>query len=256
VAEGDTILRVAGRLAEALEGKRIKSAESPNPRCGLGERVRALHGRTLRSVEARGKHLLLHFDGDLVVHSHLGMKGTWHVYPRRARWRRPRGSAWLVLSTSASDAVQFGGPTLALLREAEVARHPQLAALGPDILAADFTPERAVASLRRGGPERELGDVLLDQRLIAGVGNVFKSEGCHAAEVDPWRKLGALSDAELQRVVSETASLMRGALERRRQEPRVYRRAKLPCPRCGAPLRARGQGDANRTTYWCGRCQR
>jgi endonuclease-8 len=88
------------------------------------------------------------------------------------------------------------------------------------------------------------------------VGNVFKSEGCFAAEVDPWRKLGELSDAELRRVVDETASLMRGGLEGRRQERRVYRSAKLPCPRCGAPLRARGQGDANRTTYWCGRCQR
>jgi endonuclease VIII len=256
VAEGDTIHRTRARLAETLEGRRIRRAEAPNPRSGLGRHVEQLRGRTLERVEARGKNLLLHFSDDLVLHSHLGMNGGWHVYPARARWRRARAAAWLVLSTKAADAVQFGGPTLALMREAELARHPRLARLGPDILAPGFEVRRGAEALRGAGPERELGDALLDQRLISGVGNVFKSEGCFAAELDPWRRIGDLGDDELTRAIAETEALMRAGLEGRRSERQVYKRAKLPCPRCGAPLRARRQGDDARTTYWCGRCQR
>jgi endonuclease-8 len=255
VAEGDTIHRTARRLDEALAGKPISEAASPNPRAALGSSVERLRGARLERAEARGKHLLLHFDRDLVVHSHLGMNGAWQVYPRRARWRRPRRSAWLVLSTNARDAAQFGGSTLALMTERELRRHPRLARLGPDVLDPRFTPERGVMALRAAAPETQLGEALLDQGVIAGIGNVYKSEGCFAARLSPWRRLGELSDDELRQVVGETAALMRSSLEGGRPERRVYRRAKLPCHACGAPLRARGQGDANRTTYWCGRCQ-
>jgi endonuclease-8 len=256
LAEGDTIHRAAARLAEALEGRHVRDAETPNPRSGLGTRVERLRGRRVEAVEARGKNLLLHFEDDLVLHSHMGMNGSWHVYPRHGRWRRSRAAAWLVLTTKSNQAVQFGGPTLALMSEAELSRHPRLARLGPDILGDDFTAERGAAALRGAEPGRQIGDALLDQRLIGGVGNVFKSEGCFAAEVDPWRAVAELSEQELLRVVAETEALMRAGLAGRRSERRVNRRAKLPCPRCGAPLRARGQGDDNRTTYWCGRCQR
>ena len=256
MAEGDTIHRAAARLREALEGRHVREAETPNPRSGLGPRAGAMKGRRVESVEARGKNLLVHFDGDLVLHSHMGMNGSWHVYPLRGRWRRPRGAAWLVLATKSSQAVQFGGPTLALMREAELARHPRLARLGPDVLADDFDVETGVRALRGAELSRELGDALLDQRLVCGVGNLFKSEGCFAAEIDPWRAVGELDEEELARVVAETERLMRAGLEGRRAAPSVYRRAKLPCPRCGAPLRARRQGDDARSTYWCGRCQR
>jgi endonuclease-8 len=256
VPEGDTIHRAAARLAEALGGQRLRDTDAPNPRSGLGDRVGALRGRILERAEPRGKHLLLHFDDGLVLHSHLGTNGSWQVYERRARWRRPRGAAWLVLSTASRDAVQFGGSTLELLAESDLARHPRLSALGPDVLDSDFSPRLAAAALREAGPDRELGDALLDQRLVSGIGNVYKSEGCFAAGLDPWRRVGELGDEELVSVLSETAALMRAGLEGRRPGRRVYRRAKLPCLRCGAPLRARGQGDANRTTYWCGRCQR
>ena len=255
MAEGDTIHRAAARLREALEGRHVRDADTPNPRSGLGPRVEKMKGRRVEAVEARGKNLLLHFDEGLVLHSHLGMNGSWHVYPLRGRWRKPRGAAWLVLSTKSSQAVQFGGPTLSLMRESELARHPRLARLGPDILDPEFDAARGVEALRRAEPGRELGDALLDQRLICGVGNLFKSEGCFAAEIDPWRPLGDLSDEELGRVVIETEALMRSGLEGRRSERLVYKRPKLPCPRCGAPLRARRQGDDARTTFWCGRCQ-
>jgi endonuclease-8 len=254
VAEGDTIHRAARRLEDALAGKPIREAVSPNPRAALGSSVERLRGTRLERAEARGKHLLLHFD-DLVVHSHLGMNGSWHVYPRRARWRRPRRSAWLVLSTKAQHAAQFGGSTLALLTEPELRRHPRLATLGPDVLDPSFTAQLGVTALRSASPETQLGEALLDQGVIAGIGNVYKSEGCFAARLSPWRPLRELSDDELGRVVEATAALMRSSLEGSRPERHVYRRAKFPCPRCGAPLRARGQGDSNRTTYWCGRCQ-
>ena len=198
-----------------------------------------MKGRRVESVEARGKNLLLHFDEDLVLHSHMGMNGSWHVYPLRGRWRKPRGAAWLVLSTKSSQAVQFGGPTLTLMREAELARHPRLARLGPDILGEGFTVDEGVAALRQAEPGRQLGDALLDQRLICGVGNLFKSEGCFAARVDPWRPMKDLDDETLASVVHETERLMRQGLGGQRVERQVYRRAKLPCPRCGAPLRAR-----------------
>jgi endonuclease VIII len=255
VPEGDTVHRAARRLGEALERKPIREAESPNPRAELGSSAGRLRGKRLQRAEARGKHLLLHFDGDLVLHSHLGTNGAWHVYPARARWRRSRGSAWLVLSTKSRQAVQFGGGTLELLTEAELRRHPRLARLGPDVLDPTFTPARGVEALRGAPPTTQLGEALLDQGVIAGIGNVYKSEGCFAARISPWRTLGELSDEELAGVVRETTALMRQSLEGRRPERQVYRRAKLPCPACGAPLRARGQGDANRTTYWCGRCQ-
>jgi endonuclease-8 len=181
LAEGDTIHRAARRLGEALTGKPIREAVSPNPRAALGGSVERLRGRRLQRAEARGKHLLLHFDDGLVIHSHLGMKGAWHVYPRRARWRRPRDSAWLVLSTKSQDAAQFGGSILELLTESELCRHPRLARLGPDLLDPDFTRQRGVAALRSAPPQTQLGEALLDQGVIAGIGNVYKSEGCFAA---------------------------------------------------------------------------
>jgi endonuclease VIII len=255
MAEGDTIHRTARRLGDALGGKPIREAASPNPRAGLGSSVERLRGTRLEQAEARGKHLLLHFDNGLVVHSHLGMKGIWHLYPRRARWRRARGSAWLILSTKSQHAVQFRGSTLALMSEPELRRNPVIRSLGPDVLGADFTARRGAEALRSAPPETQLGEALLDQRVISGIGNVFKSEGCFEARLNPWRPLGELCDEELERVVEATTDLMRRSLDGDRPQLQVYRRAKLPCPACGAPLRARGQGDANRTTYWCGRCQ-
>jgi endonuclease-8 len=250
MAEGDTILRAARRINEALSGERIE-ASAPGPR-GKPTGLQRLDGRTLERVEARGKNLLLDF-GELALHSHLGMNGSWHIYPRDARWRKPAGAAWALLRGERWEAVQFGGPTLRVLPAARLWR--ELAArLGPDILAPDFDPTVTAASLR-SGPERELGDALLDQSLVAGIGNIFKGEACFAACLDPWRRVGDLTDAELERVVSTARELMLEAVDSGRQPRAVYRRAGQPCPVCHTPIASRGQGDANRTTYWCPRCQ-
>jgi endonuclease VIII len=255
MAEGDVVHRTAARLDGALRGIPLTDARSPNPRGRVGAVASRLVGRALERAEARGKHLLLRFGPDAILHSHLGMKGAWHLYRPGERWRRPRRSAWLVLSTETADAVQFGGSRLALLDDARLRRDRELARLGPDVLSPDFTPGLGAAALRAADGDRQLGVVLLDQRVVAGIGNVYKSEACFAAQVSPWRSIGELDVNELERVCNAARSLMGGGLAGGRRSRHVYRRAREPCQRCGTPIRFRPQGDAARTTYWCPACQ-
>jgi endonuclease VIII len=250
VAEGDTILRLSRRIEEALAGERL-AVSAPSPR-GRAAGVERLDGRRLDAVQARGKHLLARF-GDLVLHSHLGMSGGWHLYRPGERWRRARSSAWAVLAGERAEAVQFGGPTLRVIPAERLRRDPQLARLGPDVLAEGFDPA-AVAAAMRAEPARPLGDALLDQSLVAGIGNIFKSEACFAARVDPWRPVGDLTDEDLRRVLLAAREAMLAAVARGRHPARIYRR-RGPCEVCGGPIASRGQGDANRTTYWCPTCQ-
>ncbi len=248
--------RTARRLESALRGRPLVSALTPSPRARPDVTAARLVGRSLERAEARGKHLLLRFGADAIIHSHLGMRGSWQVYPRGGTWRRPVASAWLVLSTDRHDAVQFGGSRLALLDEAAVRRHRQLASLGPDLLDPAFAPELGADAIRGGAPESELGEALLDQRLVSGIGNIYKSEGCFAAGVSPWHAVAALDRDDLIEVVAGTRTLMRRAMDGGSRDRAVYKRAGRACPRCGRPIRSRAQGDAARTTYWCEGCQR
>jgi endonuclease-8 len=252
MAEGDTILRAARRLEAALAGE-VLTARAPNPR-GRAAGIERLDGRRLLAVRSHGKNLLLECDG-LTLHSHLGMNGSWHVYPAGARWAKPARSAWAVLETPAgAQGVQFGGPTLRLLDPGALRRDPQLSRLGPDVLAPDFDPAGSI-SLLRARPDRELGDALLDQRLVAGIGNIFKSEACWEARLDPWRPVGERADDALESVLLAARRLMLTAVEERRLPYAAYKRGGRPCPRCRTPIASRGQGDDNRTTYWCRHCQ-
>jgi endonuclease-8 len=253
MAEGDTILRAGRRIDAALGGQEL-AVRAGNGR-GRAARVERLDGLRLERVETRGKHLLLHFDRELVLHSHLGMSGSWQVGGRGERWRKPPSAAWTVLSGERAEAVQFGGPTLRVLDAATLRRDPTLARLGPDVLAPSFDAAEAAERLRGGAEDRELGEALLDQHLVAGIGNIFKSEACFATRTDPWQPIAALSQARLVEVLEVARDLMLEAAERGRAAPSVYRRGRQPCPRCGTPIAARGQGDANRRTYWCRRCQ-
>jgi endonuclease-8 len=254
MAEGDSILRIARRLNETLAGQQL-SVRAPGQRRPAGLVLAHLDGRMLESVESRGKHLLLHFEDDLVLHSHLGMRGSWHIYRDGERWRRPAREAWIALAGNGSEAVNFGGSTMTIATEPQMRRNPKLARLGPDILAEDFEPAVAVARMRGTNPEIALGEALLGQRLVAGIGNIFKSEGCFEAGIDPTAPLGSLDDAQLAGVLEATRRLMLEAVESGRQPKRIYRRSGQPCPRCGAQLRSRAQGDSARTTYWCAGCQ-
>ena len=251
MAEGDTILRLARRFEQTLVGETV-TASAPNPR-GKAAGIERLSGLRLEGVQARGKHFLLDF-GELSLHSHLGMSGGWHVYRHGTRWRRPRASAWAVLASENWDAVQFGGPTLQVMTTARLRRHPHITSLGPDILDEEFDEDAVVAAMR-ANPGRGLGDALLDQHLVAGIGNIFKSEACFAVRIDPWRPIGDLSEEELRSVLAAARGLMLEAVKSGRYPFKVYKRRQGACPRCRGRISSRGQGDANRTTYWCPRCQ-
>ena len=241
--EGDSLHRAARRL-QVLVGERV-AVETPHPRAAAERVAERLDGRRLEAVEAVGKNLLLSFEGGLVLRSHLRMSGRWQVV---ARGTARRGTPWLVLSGAESEAVLWNGPVLELSGRAARRLGPDILALPPDIPAMS-------ANLRREPDTRELGDALLDQRLVSGIGNVWKAEALWQAELSPWLRLGDVSDEELERVLGEAARLMRASLDDGRAVRSVYRKAGRPCPRCGTSIRSRGQGDDNRTAYWCPACQ-
>lgn len=241
--EGDSLRRAARRL-QPLVGERVE-AESPHPRAavtGVAERV---DGLRLEAVEAVGKNLLLRFEGGVVLRSHLRMRGRWFVRPRGTP---SLGRPWLVLRGERIEAVQVNGPVLELNQRA-------VRRLGPDILGTPPDLETMISRLRSQQPARELGDALLDQRLVAGIGNMWKAEALWHAQLSPWRPLGAAGDEELRNVLEQAARMMRASVDGAREGRAVYRKAGRPCPRCGAKVRSRGQGDDNRIAYWCPQCQ-
>jgi endonuclease-8 len=244
VPEGDSLHRAAARL-QPLVGEQVE-VETPHPRAQALGLAGRLTGRRLERVEALGKNLLLEFEGGLVLRSHLRMSGRWQLRPRgEARTGKP----WLILRGERSEGVLWNGPVL------ELGRRRALERLGPDILAHPPDLKAMLANLRRD-PSRQLGDALLDQEVVAGIGNVWKAEGLWRARLSPWTTVARASDGELRGLLAETAELMRASVAGARPERRVYRRAGRPCPRCGARIRSRGQGDDNRTANWCPGCQR
>jgi endonuclease-8 len=255
--EGDTIAYAAHRIRPVLEGHVPDEILTPHPRQRLHRWPERLAGRAVERVDAYGKHLFLRFEGDLVLHSHLAMTGAWAVYEQGRRWRRSPGRAWLVLRRAGREVVQFDGPLLELMTGGRTRFDQRLSALGPDVLASDFDGVSFLRRLRGDDQTRTLGDALLDQRNVAGIGNMWKAEGCWEARIDPWRRVSEVSDAEALAVIEALRPRMQhSAVEGgRTAPPRVHRRVGLPCHRCGTPIRSRGQGDANRTTYWCPSCQ-
>jgi endonuclease-8 len=242
VPEGDSLHRAARRL-QPLVGQRLE-VESPNPRAQATGVAGRVDGRVLESVEAVGKNLLLRFEGGLVVRSHLRMTGRWRIEPRgTAR----TGLPWLVLRGDELEGVLWNGPVLTL--EARNVRR-----LGQDVLAEDFDVDAAMRRLR-GAAQLRLGEALQDQRLLAGIGNMWMAEALWTVRVSPWAWVRDASDETLREVVEAARRLMREALATGRPGRQVYRRAGRPCLRCGTIVRSRGQGDENRTAYWCPGCQ-
>jgi endonuclease-8 len=242
VPEGDSLARAARRL-QVLVGERI-AAEAPHPRAAVKRIAERIDGRTLLSVEAAGKNLLLRFEGGIVVRSHLRTSGRWQVRPRGSR---RAGRPWLVLRGAEREAVLWNGPVLELDDRA-------IRGLGPDILGEPPDVDGMIANLRRA-PRRDLGEAVLDQRLVAGIGNLWKAEALWEARVSPWRRLGDVSDEELRAVLRAAHELMSASVTAGRERRSIYNRAGRACRRCGTPIRARGQGDDNRTAYWCPSCQ-
>ena len=240
--EGDALARAARRL-QVLVGERVE-VETPHPRAAVKQIAQRLDGRRLLGVEAAGKNLLLRFEDGVVLRSHLRMSGRWIVQPSGSKLF---GRPWLVLRGAEREAVLWNGPVLELDDRA-------VRRLGPDILAEPADFETMSANLRRDA-RRPIGDALLDQRLVAGIGNVWRAEALWEARVSPWRAAGATSDDELRAVLEAAHELMTASVETGRERRAVYNRAGRGCRRCGTPIEARGQGDDNRTAYWCPGCQ-
>ncbi len=253
--EGDTIHRAARRIEAALVGKEIVEIETPHPRHRLDRWPDRLSGRAVRAVDARGKHLFLRFEGDLTLHSHLRMGGLWSVHRRGEQWRRSPRRAWLVIRTPDHEVVQFDGPVLELVTDARTRFDQQLAGLGPDVLDRDFDEARFLARLREDDQTRPFGDALLDQRNVAGLGNIWRAEGCFLARVDPRRPTAQVHDDEALAVIREVRPRMARSVAGEWPGVSVYKRTGRPCPRCGTAIESGGLGDDNRTAYWCPGCQ-
>jgi endonuclease-8 len=263
VPEGDTVYLAGRRLDEALSGGVLVRAELRHPRLAGAD----LTGRTVLGVRSVGKHLFTRFDDGVSLHSHFKMDGTWHLYRPGDRWRDRTHDVRAVLGTAKWTAVGFRLHDLALLRtqdEADVVGH-----LGPDLLADDWTDEMAAEAAGRlaASPDREIADALVDQRVMAGVGNLYKAEVCFALGVSPWTPVGSLPDGAVERAVRLSRKLLqRNAMRPEQnttgragkgQEHWVYQRTGRPCLRCATPIRSARQGDWTppRYTWFCPKCQ-
>ena len=245
--EGDSLHRAAQQL-QVLVGERVE-VETPHPRAAVKGFAERLDGRRLEQVEAVGKTLLLRFEGGLVLRSHLRMKGRWRIGRRGSALV---GKPWLVLRGAEYEAVLWNGPILELVTRCYLPGDAPR--LGPDILG-EPPDYGTMLSRLRADPGREIGDALLDQRLVSGIGNIWKAEALWEARVSPWWRLEEVDDAELRAVLEAAHTSMRRSVEGRRPARHVYRRAGRLCPRCGASIRSAPQGEHARSAYWCPGCQ-
>jgi endonuclease-8 len=271
--EGDTIFRAARALNRALAGRVVTRFESPLPALTRVDEDHSIAGRTVQAVRSIGKHLLIEFSGDLVLRTHMRMNGQWHLYRPGERWRRPRLSMRIAIATAEYEAVGFDVPVAEFLTTHEAERHPQLRRLGPDLLSDTFDGAAVVRRLKATATQ-SVADALLDQRVMAGVGNVFKCEILFLCGVDPFRGVASLTDEEADRLVRRSREMLRANVAEPR-DPRaarphrrttrfmnpearlwVYGRGGRPCRRCGTPIASRKHGESARLTYWCPQCQR
>ena len=271
--EGDTIYRAARTLNRALAGDAVERFESVLPALSRVDDDHPLAGRTIESVAASGKHVLMRFSGDLVLRTHMRMNGSWHVYRPGERWRRPRRDMRIVIATARFEAVGFNIPVAEFLTPAGMRRHEDLRKMGPDLLGESFDEFEALRRFRER-PASFIADALLNQRVVAGAGNVYKSEVLFLCRIDPWAAVRDVSDDRILEVLNTARRLLRANVNdpqrgivtytgyrrtTRRADPgerlHVYGRARKPCRRCGTPIRVRAQGAHARLTYWCPTCQ-
>jgi len=258
VPEGDNIHALAARLHAALAGQTLRRTDFRVPTLATAD----LSGQTVSGAVARGKHLLVRTDGGLTIYSHLEMDGSWELFAPGRPWRPPAFEIRVVLETDLWTAVGYRLPVLEILStEDEPGR---LAHLGPDVLGPDWDPAEALRRLGRV-PAREIGVALIDQRVMAGPGNVYKCEALFLRGVHPGTPVGAVDD------LGALVGLVKRLMEANRDRPArvttgdtrpgrrvwVYGRAGRPCRRCGTPIRTIRQGDspAERVTYLCPSCQ-
>ena len=281
--EGDTIHRAAETLQRAIGGQVVTRFESVLPKLTRVDADTPLRGRLVERVEARGKHLLIWFSGDLVLRTHMRMNGSWHIYRPGERWQRPHRDMRIVIETAIMHAIAFTVPVAEFVTAHELASHDVVAGLGPDPLSDSFRPDDAIERIQAHS-DVEIADVLLDQTVISGIGNVYKSEVLFGARVNPFTLAGQLTREQLEAILAVAIRFMRANVvsgfsrtsagarggggivtytSMRRTTGRadpsarlwVYGRGGQPCRRCGTPISRRKQGPFARSTYWCPRCQ-
>ena len=259
--EGDSVFRFAAKLRTVLEGQPILAARSHGP--GPVPQVQRIVGATCTAVRSQGKNMLISFDNGLVLRGHLRMNGTWHIYRPGEAWRWPEREARLVLDVDGATVVNFSAPVIELLEERALAFHRPVANLGPDLLDDNFDPAEALRRLR--DPSRAgltVGDAIMDQKALCGIGNIWKNESLFYSGINPWRRMDELSDADLALIVEKARALLRASVGkanslnlRFRPAMYVYGRGGQPCRRCHSRLRTGPQGADIRHTVWCPKCQ-
>jgi endonuclease VIII len=273
--EGDTIFRTARSLGRALAGQPVTGFRSVFPTLTRFHEETPLTGQLIDGVDARGKWLLIHFSGGLTLATHMLMNGSWHIYRHGQRWQKPRFQMRIVLENARYVAVGFKVPIAEMHTAHSLARDARIPQPSLDVLSAEFDAQAAVRRILAHKSE-EIGDVLLHQEVLAGVGNVFKSEICFVTQVHPFAPVAALAPAQVEALVAAAQKLVRANVledsgdlivtyrgQQRRtthasdpgQSLWVYGRAGEPCRRCAAPVRRRLQGPDARVTFWCPRCQ-
>lgn len=262
--EGDTLFKTATVLRQVLAGREVLAASAPRG----GPAMHRVVGATVESVEAMGKNLVIRFSNGLALRTHLRMWGSWHRYRPGEPWRRPLAQARAVIETPDSVAVCFNAPTVELMDERALAIHPTLSRLGPDILVDPFDVDAVCEGLRRrAGDAGEIGEVLMDQRIVAGIGNLYKNETLFMEGVHPYTKVAIIDDASLRGIVERARDLMRFNADRgiritdsdgpphRGTRMWLHGRRGLECRRCRTRIVGDRQGELNRHTVWCPTCQ-
>jgi len=276
--EGDTIYRAALALQRAIGGRVVTGFETGLAKLARVDDDSPLVGRVVEKVESRGKWLLIYFSGDLILVTHMLMSGSWHLYRPGEKWRMGRSRMRVVIKTADWEAVAFNVPIAEFYTARSLERSSQVPKLGPDILSDEFTVEGGVARLLdygRENPDAEIAVVLLNQRVMAGLGNVYKSEVAFAARVNPFRAMRTITEREMERVVDFAWRYMKSNVAEgtgagivttsggrrtthamdREERLWVYRRQGQECRRCEATVMMRKQGVQVRSTYWCPECQ-
>lgn len=273
--EGDTIFRAARTLGRALAGQAVTRFETVLPQLSRVDQDAPLTGRIVESVESRGKWLLIRFSGDLILLTHMLMNGSWHIYRPGERWQRARADMRILIETEKMVAVCFNVQVAEFHTSETLARHPGFSRLGPDVLAEEFDEATAIANLRERA-HMEVADALLTQSILAGIGNVYKSELCFACGVSPFRRVADVTDEELTCLVRTARKFLKANVANgttagivtytgfRRTTGRadhgarlwVYARAGQACRKCGTLIGQRKQGPGARVTFWCATCQR
>ena len=264
--EGDTIFRTAVVLRRVLAGERVTGFEITAPKVSGAARGEAIVGSLVDAVESNGKHLFITFGTPqrVVLHTHMKMSGSWHVYRPDERWWEPESEARVVIRTEHAVAPCFHPPIVELLTEKELGLHRVVSRLGPDIIRDDFDMDDAIGRIR-SDEDRDIATALLDQHAISGIGNVFKVESLFLARTSPWAQVRDLDDATLREIIEQARRLIRlnrDGRERRtrfglnaRERMWVDERAGLPCHVCGTMVESGWHPDEVRKSWYCRACQ-